>query len=85
MGMRHSGAVSDACLLARAEPELLAKRRELGMQCYIRFRDDLFAAVKRPSMGPLFIDALSKLAAPIYIIERESFSLVRVNMLDMNI
>jgi len=36
-------------------------------------------------MGPLFVNALSQLAAPVYILERESFSLVSVNMLGMNI
>ncbi len=83
MGMRHSGTVSDAAFLAKCELHLLPRFRELGVELYLRYKDDLITAVSSPQVGAVWRDALINGAAPVYEVQLESVSLVGCPMLDL--
>jgi hypothetical protein len=85
MGMRHSGAVSDGAFFDLVERQLLTEgsRKALGIACYARYRDDILVVLEDISFCPLFDSQLVSLAAPMYTIAKESFSLVGCHMLDL--
>jgi hypothetical protein len=85
MGMRHSGSVSDASFLELVELQLLTanSRTQHGIELYARYRDDILVVLSDPQCCSPFVKQLVSLAAPLYVVERESFSLVGSQMLDL--
>ncbi len=87
MGMRHSGAVADAAFYDLVERDLLSSesRQQHGISVFARFRDDIFVVLSDISLCPQFDKALVSLARPLYVVQKESYSLVGCCMLDLRI
>ena len=85
MGMRQSGAVSDLSFNTVGEQWLhdAALVKSLGVLLYVKYRDDIMVVLEKPSCCPKFHSMLVSSAAHVYRVEREDYSLVSVNMLDM--
>ena len=82
IGMRHSGAVSDLLFHREVERDLLLQRKELGIVCYLRYRDDILAVLSDISYSIPFREKLVGLAGRYCVVELEKFSLVGVPFLD---
>jgi hypothetical protein len=83
MGLKHSGSLADAVLAKFVEESLLVSCP--GIQGFLRFRDDVFAAIENPAAARIFIDKFRSLSAEFCEIKLEHTSLVSVKFLDMEI
>ena len=61
MGMPHSGSLCDWVFYKLAEQQLLNEMNELGIVFYVRYRDDIFAALRSIKHFGLFFRRLSEL------------------------
>ena len=85
MGQRHSGAVSDLCFHLLFETKLYdeAFKEEHGIECYLRYRDDIFAVFKTPFFVRPFISKMNRFIKEAYVVEIEKTSMLEVPMLDL--
>ncbi len=82
MGSQHSSNVSDMAFWNHAERGLQVGLERAGINCYLRFRDDLFFVAKDQSSALAFIERL-KVAAKHWVLEVESISSYSAVMLDL--
>lgn len=85
MGMKHSGTISDLAFLKVAELPVLQDKERLGIQMFVRYRDDILTIVENPHCCTAFYECLIPKAAMAYKVEVESYSLESINMLDMTL
>ncbi len=82
-GMRHAGEVADWLIWLAVEEPMVADLAGLGVICYLRYRDDLFACLEDLSTSPIFRTKIEGLAAKYCTVGLESYSLVGVPFLDL--
>jgi hypothetical protein len=82
IGMRHAGSTADILFDRIVEGPLLAEKEALGVECYLRFRDDVFVVLTDLSTTPSFRNRFEQLASKYCVVSLESFSLVGVPFLD---
>ncbi len=85
IGMRHAGSTADTLFDRIVEGPLLAEKEALGIQCYLRFRDDVFVVLTDLSTTPTFRSRFEQLASKYCVVSLETFSLVGVSFLDFSI
>ena len=84
IGLRHSGAVADASMACLVEQDL-QWAFALGVEVFLRFRDDVFVAAKNPQCARAFIQEYQRRAACFCEVKLESTSVVVVTFLDMKV
>jgi hypothetical protein len=85
IGMKHAGAVADACFAILAERPVLGLKEQLGVIKYVRFRDDVFVLLDDIKYTPAFKECFFANSSRFCKVVLESYSLVGATFLDLRI
>jgi hypothetical protein len=85
IGMKHAGAVADACFARLVELPLRAEFSNLGVRKYVRFRDDVLVILDDITYTPAFKKAFIGRASKFCEVTVDSFSLIAANFLDFSV
>ncbi len=83
IGKNYAGALADWLFYLMVEKSLLERSCELGLQLYLRFRDDLLTVLVDLSFSPPYRHAITTAASIYCTVGIEQFSLVGVPFLDL--